>query len=74
MNDAVIDTFGDINVDGNGEAWEYLDGWASRVNETGPDGSTFVIANWSFSGPNENDDDNAGIGTLKKAEAMTVAP
>ncbi|MFT6602401.1 MAG: hypothetical protein ACJAZZ_001548 [Dokdonia donghaensis] len=58
MNDAVIDTFGDINVDGNGEAWEYLDGWASRVNETGPDGSTFVIANWSFSGPNENDDDN----------------
>ncbi|MGB0196480.1 MAG: hypothetical protein ACPF84_08105, partial [Flavobacteriales bacterium] len=24
----VIETFGDINVDGTGEAWEYLDSWA----------------------------------------------
>jgi len=46
----VIDTFGDINVDGNGTAWEYLDGWAYRNCATGPDGSTFTIANWTFSG------------------------
>jgi hypothetical protein len=45
-NDIVVDTFGDINVDGNGEAWEFLDGWAYRNSGTGPDGVAFVIANW----------------------------
>tara|TARA_Y200000002_G_scaffold79951_1_gene63004 strand:+ start:2478 stop:6173 length:3696 start_codon:yes stop_codon:yes gene_type:complete len=28
----VVETFGDINVDGTGEAWEYLDSWAYKVN------------------------------------------
>ena len=51
-NGAVIDTFGDINVDGSGTAWDYEDGWAYRINGTGPDGSTFVLANWGFSGIN----------------------
>jgi|TARA_B110000967_G_scaffold73750_1_gene76252 hypothetical protein len=27
----VIETFGDINVDGNGEDWEYTDSWAYKV-------------------------------------------
>lgn len=52
----VIDVFGDINVDGTGEPWEYLDGWAYRNDETGPDGTTFVIGSWSFSGVDANDD------------------
>ena len=52
---AVIDTFGDINTDGTGEAWEYLDGWAYRVNQTGPDGAAFDINNWTFSGINALD-------------------
>ena len=47
---AVVDVFGDINVDGNGEPWEYTDGWAYRVDATGPDGSAFVLGNWTFSG------------------------
>ena len=50
FNGAVIDVFGDINVDGNGQPWEYLDGWAYRVAQTGPDGSTFALGNWTFSG------------------------
>ena len=54
-NGSVTDVFGDINVDGSGEAWEYLDGWAYRVSGTGPDGSTFILANWTFSGPNALD-------------------
>ena len=54
-NGGVIDTFGDINVDGSGEPWEYMDGWAYRVDATGPDGTTFVLANWTFSGPNALD-------------------
>ncbi|MDX2416094.1 MAG: lamin tail domain-containing protein [Xanthomonadales bacterium] len=61
----VIDVFGDINVDGSGQPWEYLDGWAYRVNSTGPDGTTFTIANWTFSGRNaldgETSNDTAAI-------------
>ncbi|MGB0788213.1 MAG: T9SS type A sorting domain-containing protein [Marinirhabdus sp.] len=53
----VIDTFGFIDVDGTGQTWEYLDGWAYRNDMTGPDGSTFVEASWTFSGVDENDDD-----------------
>ena len=51
-NGEVIDTFGELDVDGNGTPWEYLDGWAYRVSYTGPDGMVFVIENWMFSGPN----------------------
>jgi predicted extracellular nuclease len=54
-NGAVTDVFGDINVDGTGQAWDYLDGWAYRVSGTGPDGSTFALANWTFSSPNALD-------------------
>lgn len=46
----VIDVFGDIHVDGTGQPWEYLDGWAYRVDGTGPDGSNFILQNWYFSG------------------------
>jgi hypothetical protein len=55
MNGGVVDVFGDINVDGTGQPWEHLDGWAYRANGTGADGTTFVIGNWSFSGPNALD-------------------
>lgn len=45
----VVDTFGEPGVDGTGEPWEYTDGWAKRIAD-GPDGDTFVLGNWSFSG------------------------
>ena len=54
-----IDTFGEISVDGTGRPWEYLDGWAYRKDGTGPDGSTFVLDNWTFSGVDANNDDTA---------------
>jgi hypothetical protein len=59
QNGEVIDTFGDINTDGTGEAWEYTDGWAYRLSNSGPDGGTFVLNNWEFSGTGENDDDTS---------------
>ena len=68
MSGGVVDVFGDINVDGNGQPWEYLDGWAYRNDSTGPDGSTFVLANWSFSGPNALD------GESSNATATTPFP
>ncbi|MCI4671165.1 MAG: lamin tail domain-containing protein [Bacteroidia bacterium] len=51
-NGVVIDVFGDINMDGTGTNWEYTDGWIKRVNNTGPDDSTFVQGNWAYSGIN----------------------
>ena len=61
----VVDVFGDINVDGTGQPWDYLDGWAYRVADSGPDGSTFVLANWTFSGTNvlDGSSDNATVST-----------
>ncbi len=64
----VVDTFGDIDVDGTGQPWEYLDGWACRLAGTGPDGSTFVLGNWAFSGPNALD------GETTNATAATPFP
>jgi len=55
FNGSVVDIFGDINVDGSGQPWEYMDGWAYRVPGTEPDGATFNLDNWTFSGPNALD-------------------
>ena len=60
-NGTVIDSFGEVGVDGTGEAWEYLDGWAYRTNNTGPDGDTFNIGNWIFSGTNALDGETENI-------------
>ena len=67
-NGAVVDIFGDINTDGTGQSWEYLDGWAYRKDNIGPDGSTFVDSNWTYSGPNALD------GESSNATASTAFP
>lgn len=54
-NGSVIDTYGNVNVNGVGEVWEYTDGWAYRLNGSGPDGGSFQAANWTFSGTNALD-------------------
>ena len=41
----VVQTFGDISVDGTGTPWEYLDSWAYR---TGSFSSSFNISAWTF--------------------------
>lgn len=51
MNDTVVDVFGDINTDGSGELWDYLDGWAYRKNGRTAS-ATFVVDDWSYSGIN----------------------
>ncbi|MDP5133196.1 MAG: endonuclease I, partial [Paraglaciecola sp.] len=51
-NAVVVDVFGEINVDGSGQPWDHVDGWAYRSAGTGPDGATFVLGNWTFSGTN----------------------
>ena len=51
----VIDTFGDIDTDGTGEAWECMDGWAYRADGVGANGGNFVVTDFSYSGPNALD-------------------
>jgi len=68
MSGSVVDVFGDINVDGSGQSWEYTDGWAYRNAGSGPDGSTFVPGNWTYSGPNALD------GETSNASAATPFP
>ena len=62
-NGAVSDVIGEVGVDGSGTAWEYLDGWAYRVDGNGPN-ATFNVAEWTFSGANALDgcdlDDDTG--------------
>lgn len=50
----VVDTFGSPGTDGTGEAWEYLDGWAYRKDNTSAS-STFAVGDWTFSGINALD-------------------
>lgn len=66
-NGSLVDVFGDINVDGSGEVWEYMDGWAWRNPESGPS-PTFDPAAWSFSGANALD------GVLTNATAPSPFP
>ena len=54
-NGTQIDVFGDINVDGSGQYWDYIDGWAYRKNGASPT-TTFDTAGWTYSGANANDD------------------
>jgi len=64
-NGSVIDVLGDINTDGNGEVWEYLDGWAYRKNNSTPNLGIQNDSEWDFSGANALDGatDNASSGS-----------
>jgi hypothetical protein len=47
----VYDVYGDVNTDGTGQPWEYVDGWAYRKNDT--DFSVNFDPNgWTYSGVN----------------------
>ena len=50
---SVIETFGDIDTDGTGEAWEYLDSWTYKID-----------GEWSYGGVNCTD----GAGTNAAAD------
>jgi len=72
-NGQIIDVFGTVDCDPNDSGttcpeWDYLDGWAYRVTNTGPDGSAFVESNWTFSGA------NALNGETTNATATTPYP
>jgi len=45
MNGVVVDVFGEIDLSGTGQPWDYLDGWAYRLSGAGQDGATFAPGN-----------------------------
>ncbi|TWT36789.1 hypothetical protein KOR34_17290 [Posidoniimonas corsicana] len=51
----VGDTFGELDVDGTGQPWDYLDGWAYRKSGTAAVAGTFVLDDWTYSGVDAND-------------------
>ena len=71
---SVIDTFGVIDVDGNGENWEYTDGWAYRNTVTA--GGAFTASDWTFSGANAWDGagSNASSDSVMPIGTFTTTP
>lgn len=60
-NGSVVDTYGDINTDGSGETWEYLDGYAVRIGGTA---GAFNQANYSSN--------NGALDTLNETQQATT--
>ncbi|WP_137165828.1 ExeM/NucH family extracellular endonuclease [Salinimonas lutimaris] len=58
-----VDVYGDINVDGTGQDWEYLDSFAYRTGGTA--NGEFTLSQWSVPGANtwdgENDNSTAAV-------------
>lgn len=74
MNGSVVDIFGDIDTDGTNQPWEYMDGWAYRVNGTGPDGSAFQLGNFTYSGPNALDNETTNATAVTPVPIGTYMP
>jgi len=62
----VEDLYGDINTDGTGQPWEYLDSWAVATDAV--PNTTFDITEWSLGGVNALD------GETSNATAATPYP
>ncbi|WP_323787124.1 T9SS type A sorting domain-containing protein [Psychroserpens sp.] len=72
-NGSVSDVIGVDGVDGSGETWEYLDGWAYRIDGQGPN-ATFDDAEWTYSGINALDGCDLGDDTGTNAGCASVFP
>jgi DNA/RNA endonuclease YhcR with UshA esterase domain len=72
-NGIVIDLYGDINMDGTGTAWEYLDTWAYRNCATGPD-SIFNVSDWTIAPINNFDGTTTNLGSAVPMPIGTYTP
>lgn len=74
-DDIVIDVFGDVTKKAeNSDAWKFVDSWAYRMDETGPDGSTFNIDNWILPGRNVLDDETSNSSSENPVPIGTYTP
>ncbi len=67
-NGSAVDVFGDVNTDGSGQPWEYMDGWAFRKDTATTPSTKFNLSDWLYSGPNALD------GVLNNASAPNPVP
>lgn len=72
QNGTAIDVFGEVGVDGSGEPWDYLDGWAYR-NSDSSTSTTFNVTDWTFSGANALDGESSNINTSSPFPAESFA-
>ena len=72
-NGGVEDSFGEIGVDGTGEVWESVDGWAYRKDGEGPN-AVFTDTEWDFSGINALDGCDLGDDSGTNAGCASVFP
>lgn len=69
----LFDLFGDPSVDGTDQAWEYMDGWASRNNGVLPS-TTFNSSDWTFSGANALDGETSNATATSPVPIATTLP
>lgn len=62
LNENLVDVFGDPDVNGDGEPWDYTDSWAYRQNATGPT-VPFNVGEWIA----------PGLGTLEDETSNETA-
>lgn len=70
-NEIIIDVFGEPNS--SASSWNYENGWAYRMDFTGPDGNTFVKANWEIS-PGVYNGASTNDGSFKPMPILTFKP
>jgi predicted extracellular nuclease/PKD repeat protein len=73
-NGAVVDLFGDIDVDGTGQPWEYTDGWAYRKSSATTPTTSFDANDWTFSGKDALDGETSNASASTPVPDKTYAP
>jgi hypothetical protein len=73
QNGVVVDLYGDINVDGNGEVWEYVDSWAYRANGSVPT-PTFNAGDWIIPGTDVLDGETTNASASQPVPVGTFDP
>ncbi|MCZ4410731.1 T9SS type A sorting domain-containing protein [Cryomorphaceae bacterium 1068] len=68
-----VDVFGDINVDGSGQAWEYADSWAYRANGSTTT-TTFNAGDWTIPGPDALDGETTNASASQPVPVGTFDP
>ena len=54
--ETLVDLFGDLDTDGTGEFWDYVDAWAFRNCDSRTPSATFDSTQWTIAAPNCSDD------------------
>lgn len=63
MSGVVIDVYGDQNIDGTDEDWDYTRGWGYRISNTAANVS-FQSGDWFYSTPGALQDQETNMGAL----------